>query len=148
MGKKKTTGMIVSLFVMILLLAILFFASINIGSLKVGVSDILKGMIGKSSEEASTVLDLRLPRIFISMLAGAATAVSGVLFQAVLKNPLADPGIIGISSGASFTAIWSQHLLRHCFSLRRYLRFLEECWHFVLCIVCRGKGDLVLCVSY
>ena len=42
MGKKKTTGMIVSLFVMILLLAILFFASINIGSLKVGVSDILK----------------------------------------------------------------------------------------------------------
>ena len=39
------------------------------------------------------------------MLAGAAIAVSGVLFQAVLKNPLADPGIIGISSGASFTAV-------------------------------------------
>ena len=39
------------------------------------------------------------------MLAGAAIAVSGVLFQAVLKNPLADPGIIGISSGASFVAV-------------------------------------------
>lgn len=39
------------------------------------------------------------------MLAGAAIAVSGVLFQAVLKNPLADPGIIGISSGASFAAV-------------------------------------------
>lgn len=50
-------------------------------------------------------IDLRFPRIIISMLAGAAIAVSGVLFQAVLKNPLADPGIIGISSGASFTAV-------------------------------------------
>ena len=39
------------------------------------------------------------------MLAGAAIAVSGVLFQAVLKNPLADPGIIGISSGAGFAAV-------------------------------------------
>ena len=70
---------------MILLLTVLFFASVNIGSLKVGVPDILQGMIGKGSEEVSTVFDLRLPRIFISILAGAATAVSGVLFQAVLK---------------------------------------------------------------
>ena len=41
----------------------------------------------------------------ISLFAGAAVAVSGVLFQAVLKNPLADPGIIGISSGAGFLAV-------------------------------------------
>lgn len=53
----------------------------------------------------AAVYDLRFPRILISMLAGAAIAVSGVLFQAVLKNPLADPGIIGISSGAGFAAV-------------------------------------------
>lgn len=105
MKYKKTAGTILAFAVMILLLTVLFFASVNIGSLKVGVPDILQGMIGKGSEEVSTVFDLRLPRIFISILAGAATAVSGVLFQAVLKNPLADPGIIGISSGATFAAI-------------------------------------------
>lgn len=85
MKYKKTAGTILAFAVMILLLTVLFFASVNIGSLKVGVPDILQGMIGKGSEEVSTVFDLRLPRIFISILAGAATAVSGVLFQAVLK---------------------------------------------------------------
>ena len=142
MGKKKTTGMIVSFFVMILLLAILFFASINIGSLKVGVSDILKGMIGKSSEEVSTVLDLRLPRIFISMLAGAATAVSGVLFQAVLKNPLADPGIIGISGGASFTAILVTAFAPALFFFTPLFAFLGGVLAFCLVYSLSWKGGL------
>lgn len=142
MGKKKTTGMIVSFFVMILLLAILFFASINIGSLKVGVSDILKGMIGKSSEEVSTILDLRLPRIFISMLAGAATAVSGVLFQAVLKNPLADPGIIGISSGASFTAILVTAFAPALFFFTPLFAFLGGVLAFCLVYSLSWKGGL------
>ncbi len=53
----------------------------------------------------AAIYDLRFPRIFIAMIGGAAMAVSGVLLQAVMKNPLADPGIIGISSGASFTAV-------------------------------------------
>lgn len=142
MGKKKTTGMIVSFFVMILLLAILFFASINIGSLKVGVSDILKGMIGKSSEEVSTVLDLRLPRIFISMLAGAATAVSGVLFQAVLKNPLADPGIIGISSGASFAAILVTAFTPALFFFTPLFAFLGGVLAFCIVYSLSWKGGL------
>lgn len=55
-------------------------------------------------DTVAIIYDLRFPRIIIAMLAGAALAVSGVLFQAVLKNPLADPGIIGISSGASFVS--------------------------------------------
>ena len=49
---------------MILLLTVLFFASVNIGSLKVGVPDILQGMIGKGSEEVSTVFDLQSPEDF------------------------------------------------------------------------------------
>lgn len=142
MVNKKTTGMIVSFFVMILLLAMLFFASINIGSLKVGVSDILKGMIGKSSEEVSTVLDLRLPRIFISMLAGAATAVSGVLFQAVLKNPLADPGIIGISSGASFAAILVTAFTPALFFFTPLFAFLGGVLAFCIVYSLSWKGGL------
>ncbi|MDR0596076.1 MAG: iron ABC transporter permease, partial [Clostridiales Family XIII bacterium] len=56
-------------------------------------------------EQVATVYDLRFPRILISMLAGAALAASGALLQAVMKNPVADPGIIGISAGAGFFAV-------------------------------------------
>lgn len=89
----------------ILLLIILFFTAINIGSLQVGFGELLKGLFVEYDPNVATIYDLRFPRIIISILAGAAVAVSGVLFQAVLKNPLADPGIIGISSGAGFTAV-------------------------------------------
>lgn len=95
----------ISFGVVIILLIVLFFAAINIGSLKVGFLKLLEGLFVKYNKDVATIYDLRFPRIMISMLAGAAIAVSGVLFQAVLKNPLADPGIIGISSGASFTAV-------------------------------------------
>lgn len=83
----------------------LFLISLNIGSLKVGFKQLMDGLFVAYDDEVATVYDLRFPRIFISMLAGAAISVAGVLFQAVLKNPLADPGIIGISSGASLAAV-------------------------------------------
>ena len=98
---RKTAKAAISFIVMIVLLVALFFAAVNIGSLKVSFPELLKGLFVKYNEDVATIYDLRFPRIVISMLAGAAIAVSGVLFQAVLKNPLADPGIIGISSGAS-----------------------------------------------
>lgn len=95
----------ISFGIVIVCLILLFFMSINIGTLKVGFGQLLKGLFVTYNKDVATIYDLRFPRIIISMLAGAAIAVSGVLFQAVLKNPLADPGIIGISSGASFTAV-------------------------------------------
>jgi len=142
MKYKKTAGTILAFAVMILLLTVLFFASVNIGSLKVGVLDILQGMIGKGSEEVSTVFDLRLPRIFISILAGAATAVSGVLFQAVLKNPLADPGIIGISSGATFAAILITAFAPALFFFTPVFAFLGGVLAFCLVYTLSWKGSL------
>lgn len=75
------------------------------GSLPLSASELFEGLFVKYNEKVAVVYDLRFPRIIISLAAGAAMAVSGVLFQAVLKNPLADPGIIGVSSGASFAAV-------------------------------------------
>lgn len=103
--QKKCVRITLSFVVIALLLIILFFAAINIGSLKVSFPELLRGLFVAYDENVATIYDLRFPRILISMLAGAAIAVSGVLFQAVLKNPLADPGIIGISSGAGFAAV-------------------------------------------
>ena len=103
--KKKAARATVSFLVMGVLLVVLVFASVNIGSLRVSPSELFRGLFIERLENVAAIYDLRFPRIVISLFAGAAVAVSGVLFQAVLKNPLADPGIIGISSGASFIAV-------------------------------------------
>ena len=103
--RQKRIRTAISFGVMAALLLILFFASANIGSLKVTFGQLFRGLFVEYDKDVATIYDLRFPRIFISMLAGAGVAVSGVLFQAVLKNPLADPGVIGISSGAGFAAV-------------------------------------------
>lgn len=95
---------ILSFLIISLLLLILFVVSVNSGSVKVGYGQLLKGLFIEYDNDVAIIYDLRFPRIIIAMLAGGALAVSGVLFQAVLKNPLADPGIIGISSGASLVS--------------------------------------------
>lgn len=86
-------------------LLILLFASVNIGSIQVTPMQMLKGLFVAYDEQVATIYHLRFPRIFIAMAGGAAVAVSGVLLQAVMKNPLADPGILGISSGASLASV-------------------------------------------
>ena len=140
--RKKTARTALSFLVMALLLLLLFFASVNIGSLKVSVSELLQGILGNPSENAATVFDLRFPRIFISLLAGAATAVSGVLFQAVLKNPLADPGIIGISSGAGFTAVIITAFVPSLFFFTPVFAFLGGLLAFFLVYSLSWKGGL------
>lgn len=99
-GKK-----VISFIVTTAALFILFLYAVNTGSLKVTPMQLFRGLFIKYDPDVATVYDLRFPRIFAAMLGGAATAVSGVLLQAVMKNPLADPGIIGISSGASLVAV-------------------------------------------
>ncbi|MDO4944554.1 MAG: iron ABC transporter permease [Ruminococcus sp.] len=101
-SKKK---IIISYVITAVLLFSLFLIAVNTGSLKVTPQELFRGLFIEYDKNVATVYDLRFPRIFIAMIGGAAMAVSGVLLQAVMKNPLADPGIIGISSGASFTAV-------------------------------------------
>ncbi len=88
-----------------ILLIALFCLAVNTGSLQVNLPQLLSGLFVAYDPTVATIYDLRFPRILIALLGGAAVAVSGALLQAVLRNPLADPGIIGISSGASFAAI-------------------------------------------
>ena len=76
------------------------------------------------------------------MLAGAAIAVSGVLFQAVLKNPLADPGIIGISSGASFAAVLITAAAPVLFFFTPLFAFLGGVLAFFLVYTLSWKGGL------
>lgn len=139
---KKAVRAILSFLVMTILLLLLFFAAINIGSLKVSGRELFEGLFIAYDDTVATIYDLRFPRILISMLAGAAIAVSGVLFQAVLKNPLADPGIIGISSGASFAAVLVTAFAPALFFLTPLVAFLGGVAAFVLVYSLSWKGGL------
>lgn len=101
----KRRRVIASFVVTSVLLFGLFLIAVNTGSLKVTPQQLFSGLFIEYDETVATIYDLRFPRIFIAMLGGAAIAVSGVLLQAVIKNPLADPGIVGINSGASLCAV-------------------------------------------
>lgn len=99
---KKINIMIVS---MIFLLAVVLL-SIGIGSVKFSFSELIHTLVDKPDHIKTSILfDLRLPRTIVALLVGANLAVSGALLQSVMRNPLADPGLTGISTGASFVAI-------------------------------------------
>lgn len=126
--KKK----VLSFTILSIMLLCLFFIAINLGSIKVSVAELFKGLFIEYNENVATIYDLRFPRIIIAMLAGAALSVSGVLFQAVMKNPLSDPGIIGISSGANFVAV----IVTACFPSLYYSKpLLAFCGGFVAFIL-------------
>ena len=140
--KKKAARATVSFVVMMGLLVVLIFASVNIGSLKVSPSELFRGLFIERIENVAAIYDLRFPRIVISLFAGAAVAVSGVLFQAVLKNPLADPGIIGISSGASFVAVLVTAFLPALYYFTPLFAFAGGVLAFFLVYSLSWKGGL------
>ncbi|HEU4368288.1 MAG TPA: iron ABC transporter permease [Methylomirabilota bacterium] len=72
------------------------------------VARALAGRAGPESVEAIVTLQLRLPRVLAAMLAGGALAVAGVAFQGLTRNPLAEPSILGVSSGAAFGVVLAQ----------------------------------------
>lgn len=120
----------------------LFLFSVNTGSLKVTPTELFKGLFVAYNPDVATIYDLRFPRIFIAMLGGAATAVSGVLLQAVLKNPLADPGIIGISSGASLAAVLITAFFPKLFFFTPLFAFIGGMVAFLLVYSLSYKGGL------
>jgi len=72
------------------------------------VARALTGRAEPASVEAIVTLGLRLPRVAVAILAGAALAVAGVGFQALTRNPLAEPSVLGVSSGAAFGVVLAQ----------------------------------------
>ena len=87
--------------VLVLLAGLVVAASV--GAEPVDVPGVLAG--GGSAVERTILLELRLPRVLLAALVGGALAVAGVAFQALLRNPLAEPYLLGISGGGSFGAV-------------------------------------------
>lgn len=104
----KKTGIIritTAFAILIILHIALIFISVLAGSIDTGFIKLFRGLFVEYDPDIAIIYDLRFPRIIVSMTAGAALATAGTLLQAVLKNPLADPGIIGVTSGAGFAGV-------------------------------------------
>jgi iron complex transport system permease protein len=77
-------------------------AGLLTGTYEFGLGDIWRILTGQEVENASIVLDLRLPRVLLAFLTGAILAQGGFFMQTLIKNPLADPYIMGLTAGAGF----------------------------------------------
>lgn len=88
------------------LLALLVVVSLLTGPVALGLSDLMTWLMGQASAQTNLVFgELRLPRTVMSLLTGATLATGGAVMQSLFRNPLAEPGLVGVSAGAALGAV-------------------------------------------
>ena len=115
-----------------LLLAVLALGSLCAGRYGSSLSDIARALLFSGDElTQSLVWNLRMPRILLVSISGAALAVSGVVYQTIFRNPLASGDVIGASSGCSLGAVFA-------------ILFYQESWFIELCAFLTGMLTFLL----
>lgn len=96
----RNRSIVILTFILVTVAAII---AIGLGSVYISVPDIFKTLFHSTSESVNTTIiwDIRLPRVLLAMIIGTNIAISGALLQAVMGNPLADPGLTGVTGGAA-----------------------------------------------
>jgi iron complex transport system permease protein len=97
-----------ALFVGALLAAmvLVFLLSLMVGQVWLSPLEVLSGLFGNGPETSQIIVqELRLPRVFLGALVGASFGLSGAALQGLLRNPLADPGVVGVSASAGLGAV-------------------------------------------
>lgn len=91
---------------LIVLTAVLFFIDLSVGAVSIPLGDVWTALTGGNCPQTTSkiILDIRLVKAVVALLAGAALSVSGLQMQTLFRNPLAGPYVLGISSGASLGA--------------------------------------------
>ena len=100
-------------FVLLVTLVVVATISISLGTADIGLTKVLRGLFGEltgsiygwTDTERMIILQIRLPRILLAGIVGGSLAVAGGVFQALFRNPLADPYILGVSSGSAVGAV-------------------------------------------
>ncbi len=104
-GVKRAVGRSLAIAVLgLVLLVVLSLSSLVLGARPIAVSSVVDALFAfdGSSVDHIAIMDYRLPRTLLALLCGAGFGVSGALIQAATRNPLADPGILGVNAGAAF----------------------------------------------
>jgi iron complex transport system permease protein len=102
---RRRTARVLGLFVSVLILVVVAVASIAIGAKALSVGEVWHGLFEDSGTYADVVVSDRLSRTVLGVLAGAALGLAGAVLQALTRNPLADPGLLGINAGASAAVV-------------------------------------------
>ncbi|MEJ9078701.1 MULTISPECIES: FecCD family ABC transporter permease [Gordonia] len=105
MTRTRVTGRIAFLLIALAVLAVLFCVSIAFGNREVSLDEIGNALFGSADSFGEAAIVKRVPRTVLAILVGAALALSGAGMQAVTRNPVADPAILGISGGASLAVV-------------------------------------------
>lgn len=128
-----------------LCLMLLCVASLLLGAGDIGLLPSLQALLGGSDDDACfIVFELRWVRTELALLVGLALGAAGVLLQAVTRNPLAEPGLLGVSAGASFAVVLAINLGASAASLHMgvaMLGALVGCVLVLLVTRMRGVGD-------
>ena len=93
------------LVVLTVVLIVSFFISLSLGSVSISIGEILSVFSSADELNKRILLDIRLPRILNTMIVGASLSCAGIILQSMLRNNLAEPGLLGISAGAGLGAI-------------------------------------------
>ncbi|MFJ4692242.1 iron ABC transporter permease [Streptomyces sp. NPDC088766] len=99
------TAFRVTVAVLVAVLAGVTVAGVLLGDTGLLLGDVVNWAQGRAGRAVSFVLDTRVPRVLAALGAGAALALAGTLVQAVTRNPLAEPGVLGVSGGAALGAV-------------------------------------------
>ena len=102
-SRPRATTLGSGLVALVVVLAAVAFVSVTLGSRSVGLADVLQAVVNAnaSSTDGVVTLEMRIPRTLLGIVVGAALGASGAVLQGVTRNPLADPGIMGINAGAA-----------------------------------------------
>ena len=103
MGKKK---FVFSIILCLALLSIMAIFSISLGAKSIAFSKVIDVLLGNDPDSLETAIILqRIPRTVFGILAGGALGISGALMQSITRNPIADPSILGVNTGASLFVV-------------------------------------------
>ncbi|MGK9146806.1 iron chelate uptake ABC transporter family permease subunit [Plantibacter flavus] len=115
----RFAGLLVCLVVLVAVVA----SSLMVGSKAIDVGVVWQAVLGHPvGDDGAIIVELRLPRTILGVLVGVALGLSGALIQALTRNPLADPGILGVNAGAGFAVVLAVALLGIT-SIHQYLWF-------------------------
>ncbi|MFE0335580.1 iron ABC transporter permease [Streptomyces sp. NPDC058955] len=103
--RRRAPGYAVALGGGLLALAVAMAVSLRVGDVHVGWGQLGAWLTGSAEPITEAVVSFRLPRVLVAAVAGACLAVAGAAVQAVVRNPLAEPGLVGVTGGASLGAV-------------------------------------------